>query len=84
MEKSLGLLFYLKKRKNYPDQPAPIYFRITVDRIEKEICTKLNVDPAKWPTKSQRLAGRTDVVKAVNNCLDVLYTKAIQARTLLH
>lgn len=83
MEKSLGLLFYLKKRKNYPDQPVPIYFRITVDRIEREICTKLNVDPSKWSTQSQRLSGRTDAAKAVNDCLDVLYTKAIQARTHL-
>lgn len=82
MEKSLGLLFYLKKRKNYPNQPVPIYFRITVERIEKK-CAKFNVDQTKWSTQSQRIAGRTDVVKAVNNCLDVLYTKVIQARTHL-
>jgi hypothetical protein len=30
MENSLGLLFYLKKPKNYVSGTVPIYFRVTV------------------------------------------------------
>ena len=40
LEKSLGLLFYLKKPKDYKNGPVPIYLRITVDGVEKEMSTK--------------------------------------------
>lgn len=83
METSFGLLFYLKRPKNYKSGVAPIYFRITVDGIEREMSTKLQADPEKWSTDANRLTGRTDAIKAVNDCLDVLHTKAIQARTQL-
>lgn len=60
-----------------------IYFRITVDGVEREMSTKLQADPEKWSSDANRLVGRSDSVKAINDCLDVLYTKAIQARTQL-
>lgn len=83
METSFGLLFYPKKPKGYKSGNVPIYFRITVDGIERELSTRLQVDPEKWSSEANRLMGRTDAVKAVNDYLDVLYTKAIQARTQL-
>lgn len=83
MERSMGLLFYLKKRKQDPVDRVPVYFRITVDGIKKEISTKQRADTTKWSVQAQRLTGRTDTVRVVNDCLDVLYTKAIQARTQL-
>lgn len=83
METSFGLLFYPKKPKGYKSGNVPIYFRITVDGIERELSTRLRVDPEKWSSEGNRLTGRTDAVKAVNDYLDVLHTKAIQARTQL-
>lgn len=83
MEKSWGLLFYLKKTKQYTEGGITIYLRITVDGIRREISTRLQVDPKKWSTKAHQLLGKSDAAKAVNDCLDVLKTKAIQARTQL-
>jgi len=40
LEKSLGLLFYIRKPKSYTDGLLPIYLRITIDGIPKEISTK--------------------------------------------
>jgi hypothetical protein len=83
METSFSLLFYPKKPKGYKLGNVPIYFRITVDGIEREISTKFSVDPLKWSTEANRLLGKSDTVKAVNDCLDMLQSKAIQARTKL-
>jgi len=83
MENSWGLLFYLKKPKDYITGPIPIYFRITVDGVEREISAKLKADPDKWSSDAQRITGKSEVTKAVNDCLDVLQAKAIQARTQL-
>lgn len=83
MEKSWGLLFYLKKPKLYTNGAVPVYFRITVDGIEREMSTKLQVDPGKWLASAQRLLGKSDIVKATNDYIEVLQTKAIQARTHL-
>ena len=35
MEMSFGLLFYPKKPKGYKQGDVPIYFRITVDGVER-------------------------------------------------
>lgn len=39
MPATYSLLFYLKKPKNYVSGPKPIYMRITVSGIPKEIST---------------------------------------------
>jgi len=83
METSFGLLFYLKKPKGHKDGNLPIYFRITVDGIGREISTRLQVAPEKWSAEANRLTGKTEAAKAVNDYLNVLHTKAIQARTKL-
>src|SRR5690606_34764042 len=83
MEKSWGLLFYLKKPGYYVSGPVPIYMRITVDGIEREMSTKLQADPEKWSSEANRLTGKSDLTKAINDALDTLEAKAIQARTQL-
>lgn len=57
MEKSFSLLFNLKKPKNYDSGVMPIYFRITVDVIAKEISTGRSCDPLKWNSSSERCNG---------------------------
>jgi hypothetical protein len=37
LEKSLGLMFFLKKPQDYSEGLVPIYLRITVDGVRKEI-----------------------------------------------
>lgn len=83
LEKSFSLLFYLKKPKNYSNGVMPIYLRITVDGIAKEISTGRNCDPLKWNTTSERCNGTKEDVKSLNAFLDTLQTKVHEVRRQL-
>jgi hypothetical protein len=69
--KSFGLLFYLKKPKGYTQGDRPIYMRITIDGMVKEISTQRKCDPGLWDphtgrTRIQRFNGSTDPGRALN------------------
>jgi hypothetical protein len=83
LEKSFTLLFYLKKPKNYCEGPMPIYLRITVDGIAKEIFTGVHADPEKWNGNAARLYGIKEDAKLLNATLDTLQTKVYEARRIL-
>ncbi|MBS1521568.1 MAG: hypothetical protein JST50_11260 [Bacteroidetes bacterium] len=70
--KELGLLFYLKKPKNYVSGEVPIYLRITVDGVEKELSTKHSWDPARWNGNANKASGTKDDSRRLNAYLDVL------------
>ena len=80
LEKSFSLLFYLKKPKNYLKGPMPIYLRITVDGIPKEICTGRQCDPDRWNANAGRVNGTKEDVKLLNAYLDTLQTKVYEVR----
>lgn len=48
LEKSFGLLFYLKQTPNYKKDQMYIYLRITVDGVSKEISPKRLRFVSKW------------------------------------
>ena len=52
--KSFGLLFYLKKQHGDKKVNRPIYLRITVDGVLKEMSIKRSWDPARWNPKIGR------------------------------
>jgi site-specific recombinase XerD len=83
LEKSFSLLFYLKKPKNYLKGALPIYLRITVDGIPKEISTGRQCDPDRWNSNAGRVYGTKEDVKALNTYLDTLQTKVHEARLRL-
>ena len=83
LEKSFGLLFYLKKPKNYVSGEVPIYLRITVDGIEKELSTKRSWEPARWNGKANKASGTKDDSRRLNAYLDVLRDKTHEARKIL-
>jgi len=83
LEKSLGLMFFLKKPQDYVDGLLPIYLRITVDGVRKEMSTKRFWDPEKWNVKANRAIGTKEQVKNLNAYLDLLQNKAYDARTHL-
>ena len=66
LEKSFSLLFYLKKSKAYRKGPMPIYMRITVDGIRKEISTSRQCDPDRWNANAGRVNGTKEHVKLLN------------------
>ena len=76
LEKSFGLHFYLKKPKNYLKGVIPIYLRITVDGIAKELSTKRNCDPYRWNSSAERVTGTKENTRALNVYLDTLQAKA--------
>ena len=80
MEKSFGLLFYLKKPKNFREGQRPVYLRITVNGISSEICTKRKCDYSDWNSTAGRMDGKTELAKSLNSYLDVLQRKVYEAR----
>lgn len=75
MSTNYSLLFYLKKPKNYVSGPKPIYMRITVDGIPKEVSTGRECDPFKWISRANRAKGTKEDVKTLNAYLDTLEHK---------
>ena len=65
LDKSFVLLFYLKKPKNYEKGEVPIYLRITVDGVPKELSVKRNCDPERSNSSSGRAQGIKEAVKSL-------------------
>jgi site-specific recombinase XerD len=83
LDKSFGLLFYLKKPKNYLKGEIPIYLRITVDGIPKELSVKRNCDPARWNSHAGRASGTKENIKKLNEYLDTYQSKVFDAKRKL-
>lgn len=66
----LNVLFYLKKSKKNKVGEAPIYLRITVNGQRAEMSIKRNANPNIWDERSQRLKGRSEKIRLVNNYID--------------
>ena len=83
LEKSLCILFRLKKPKNYRTGPVPIYLRITVDGDEKEVSAKREWLPSRWSTGSHRASGTKEDARTLNEYLYLLQAQAYEARKQL-
>ncbi|MEP1257641.1 Arm DNA-binding domain-containing protein, partial [Algoriphagus sp.] len=83
LEKSFGLLFFLKQSKKNKNGEKYIYLRITVDGIPKELSTKRLWQLSKWNVSAGRAFGNSEEGKTLNSYLDTLYYKALQAKKQL-
>ena len=83
LEKSFGLLFFMRKPKNYTSGLLPVYLKITVNGQPKEISTKRHWNPARWSSESGRALGNKEEVKTLNAYLDELQQMVYQARKSL-
>ena len=83
MEKSFGLLFFLRKSKSTADGELHVYLKITVDRTAVEISTKRHCHPEKWNNASGRMKGKTDAAREFNAYLDTLTQKVFEAKRQL-
>lgn len=72
MNKSFGLLFYVKRSKINTEGLAPIYLRITIDGARIEISSKRYVNPSQWSSNRQKLSGTSEDVRSVNTYLKTL------------
>jgi hypothetical protein len=62
--KSFGLLFYLKKPRGYAEGERPIYLRITIDSVSKEMSIQRSWDPDQWKPDAGRAIVRKNKAKA--------------------
>jgi hypothetical protein len=69
---SFGLLFYLKRGKKSTDNEQPIYLRITVNGIPKEISIQRYCLSSRWDAEKGRAAGLKEEIRALNSYLDTL------------
>src|SRR5437868_11217653 len=83
MEKSFGLLFFLKQPKNYKNGPMYLYLRITVDGASKELSTKRMWEPSRWSAEAGKAVGSKEDAKYLNHYLDTLRTKVHEIRRKL-
>jgi len=83
LDKSFGLLFYLKRPKNYVKGEVPIYLRITVDGTPKELSIKRSCDPVRWNSHAGRASGTKENVKALNNYLNTYQARVFEAKRKL-
>src|SRR3569833_1153404 len=82
VEKSFGLLFFLKKSQNRKDEKF-IYLKITVDGQSKELSTKRKWEAANWNANIGRATGNKESVKTLNSYLHELEQQVYQAKKRL-
>src|SRR5436853_4828656 len=80
LEESFGLLFYLRKPKNYSKGPFQLYLRITVDGIAKELSLNRQWEKARWNSYAGRPIGTKEDAKELNLFLDALQVRVYQAK----
>jgi site-specific recombinase XerD len=84
LEKSFGLLFFLKQTKNQKDDLMFIYLKITVDGKSVELSTKRKCEQTKWNSQTGRATGNKEATKELNLYLDTMAQMVFHAkRTLL-
>ena len=78
MNRTFGILFYLKKSKVDSNGLTPIYLRITVDGVRKEVSVKRRIEQSKWSTAANKAVGRSSDIKELNAYLDIITSKLYQ------
>lgn len=81
MKNNFSLRFYLKKPKNYESGSMPIYMRITVNGIPKEITSGKQCDPSRWNIKAGRVNGIRQDDRLTNAYLQTLEKRVGVAHT---
>jgi site-specific recombinase XerD len=83
LEKSFGLLYYLKQAKNQKDEKRYVYLRITVDGDRREISTKRQCIVNHWNSQLGRAIGNNEETEELNSYLDLISCKVYQAKIKL-
>jgi site-specific recombinase XerD len=83
LEKSFGLMFFLKTAKNTKNSEKYIYARVTVDGDSREISTKRICEAHKWNSGLGRAMGNKEDARQLNAFLDSFQMKVLQAKLIL-
>lgn len=80
MKAKVSILFYAKRAKTNVNGLVPIYSRITVSGKRIELTTGRFVELSKWSADAGKMKGTTDEARSINNQLDILKMKIIEAQ----
>ncbi|HWV72886.1 MAG TPA: site-specific integrase [Pseudosphingobacterium sp.] len=83
LEKSYGLLFFLKQPKDVKRKERYVYLRITVDGLAKEFSTKEKWHVDRWDQKTGRASGNKEDARRLNIFLEEISGKVLAAKTEL-
>jgi site-specific recombinase XerD len=83
LEKSFGLLYFLKKAKTKNLDYKYVYLKITVNGISRQLSTKRYWVADKWDQSTGRATGTEEDVQELNYYLNTLSIKIRQARSCL-
>lgn len=72
MNYELSILFIVRRNKKDNAGEVPIYLRITVNGKRAEISTNKKVELSKWDSDTQRVKGRSESARILNDYLDSL------------
>ncbi|MFN8262609.1 MAG: site-specific integrase [Chitinophagales bacterium] len=75
MNKTLGILFYVKRAKIDDNGKAPIYVRITVDGIRSELSIKRSIEFDRWQTTAGKVKGTNEEARSINSYIDSVRIK---------
>ncbi len=75
MNKTLGILFYVKRAKIDDNGKAPIYVRITVDGIRSELSIKRSIELDRWQTSAGKVKGTNEEARSINSYIDSVRIK---------
>lgn len=83
LEKSFGLLYYLKQAKNPKETDRYVYLRITVNGAYRDVSIKRQWDTSRWNAEVGRATGVKDDAKELNAYLELVTSKVYQAKKQL-
>ncbi|WP_163324860.1 site-specific integrase [Draconibacterium mangrovi] len=70
MKKNLTTLFFLRGARTPNSSEANIYVRINLNGERAELSIGRKIDPQKWNSKMQRVIGRSETARTLNDYLD--------------
>ena len=75
MNKTLGILFYVKRAKIDDNGKAPIYVRITVDGMRSELSIKRSIELDRWIPSAGKVKGTNEEARSINSYIDSVRIK---------
>ncbi len=83
LDKSFGMLYYLKQAKNQKDENRYIYLRITVNGVRCELSIKRQWALDLWDSQLGRAVENSENAKVLNRYLDLVSGSVYQAKIKL-
>ncbi|QEC74579.1 site-specific integrase [Mucilaginibacter ginsenosidivorax] len=84
LEKSFGLMFFLKQPKNKEEDNRFVYLKITVDGKAVELSTKRRCEKSKWNVHAGRALGTKESTRELNQYLDSFERQVFQVKRCLN